>query len=341
MRKQAAKIIKILHVGLLAQWTDSGRRYSQLAGYSQSGAVDWFSYQLANALCANPLHTPCIEVMGGQFSFQISDDCIISITGAKADISVNNRWVAVNQLLLLKSGDRINIGQVEKGLFNYVSFAAKFDLPLFKHSVCAVKREGKGGITNNGLGLAVADCFEFHSLFRCKQMKAAGLLKDGFLKLAFSPYIDSIIKQQLSSDKLLPISFSYQQGSFSNIDKRRLIGHSYKVTTKLDKMGVRLDGPSVYSQTPVLTSQPMANGAIQIPGDGKPIIMRNDRQTIGGYPVVGVVNSLGLALLSQACAHEEVNFSLTNIESSLISRRFIDLQFNRVLNTVTSLMDDT
>lgn len=332
MDKFPTKEICITKVGVLAQWTDSGRRYSQIDGYSQSGAIDWFSYQLANALCANPLNMPCIEVMGGHFSFQISDDCIVSITGAKAEISVNNHSLAVNQILQLKAGDSVNIRQVELGVFNYVGFAAKFKLPLFKDSVCAVKREKKGGSNNDGFGLAAGERFVFENSLKSARTNIPNRLKHGYSDFTFSTFIASIMKQQFSSSKQLPIMFSYQHASFSNIDKRRLIAHTYEISTKFDKMGVRLEGPSIYSQSSVLTSQAMANGAIQIPGDGKPIIMRNDRQTIGGYPVVGVINTLGLAILSQACAHEQVEFTLTNIESSIIFRRFIDLQFNHVLN---------
>jgi allophanate hydrolase subunit 2 len=332
MSKQTVKEIIVTKVGLLAQWSDSGRSNSQLAGYSQSGAVDWFSYQLANALCGNPLDTPAIEVMGGLFSFCISGDCIISITGAKADLRVNNKEVALNQLLLLKAGDNVSISQLTAGMFNYVSFAAIFNLPLFKNSVCAVKREKIGGSKGDGTGIAVGECFGFTTTCSLYRSKSPRLFEKGGLNIPLVPLFHSIINQQYSSHKHLPIMFSYQHTSFSNIDKRRLLAHAFKVSIKLDKMGVRLDGPSLVSQALVLTSQPMCNGAVQIPGDGKPIVMRNDRQTIGGYPVIGVVNSLGLALLSQSCAHEKVSFRLTNIESSIISRRFIDIQLNRVLN---------
>lgn len=338
MSKQFTKKVIITRLGLLAQWTDCGRRFSQISGYSQSGAVDWFSYKLANALCANPLNTPCIEVMGGQFAFEVSESCIISITGAKADLRVNNCVVAINQTLLLKSGDTVSIGQIEKGLFNYVSFVAKFELPLFKHSVCAVKREQKGGLTGNGLSLKVGQHLAFENLVSVSHNQGLRLKEKGAFSIPFSPFIESIIKQQYNDTKQLPVIFSYQHIQFTKLDKMRLLAHTYKITNKLDKMGVRLSGPKIHAQSTVLTSQPMTNGAMQIPGDGMPIIMRNDRQTIGGYPVIGVVSSFGLALLSQSCANEEVQFTHTSIESAIICKRLIDIQFNQVLNEVKGVI---
>jgi allophanate hydrolase subunit 2 len=40
-------------------------------------------------------------------------------------------------------------------------------------------------------------------------------------------------------------------------------------------------------------------GAIQVPPDGQPIILLNDRQTIGGYPRIGALTPLSLARLAQ------------------------------------------
>ena len=40
-------------------------------------------------------------------------------------------------------------------------------------------------------------------------------------------------------------------------------------------------------------------GAIQVPADGQPIVLMNDRQTIGGYPKIGSVLSLDIAALAQ------------------------------------------
>src|SRR3546814_16803716 len=40
-------------------------------------------------------------------------------------------------------------------------------------------------------------------------------------------------------------------------------------------------------------------GAIQVPADGQPIILLNDRQTIGGYPRLGALTPAAVAQLAQ------------------------------------------
>ena len=182
------------------------------------------------------------------------------------------------------------------------------------------------------------DKIEFINVKRFKDEHIRGLYENGYFEWPLAPIIQNLMKHQLSNNKQLPILFSYQYADFTNLEKRRLLGHDYTISSKLDKMGVRLNGPSIITQSPVLTSQPMANGAIQIPGNGRPIVMRNNRQTIGGYPVIGVVNSVGLAILSQCVASQNISFTLTNIESSNISKSFIDLQLNQVLNNLRSFI---
>jgi allophanate hydrolase subunit 2 len=48
-----------------------------------------------------------------------------------------------------------------------------------------------------------------------------------------------------------------------------------------------------------MISEGIPLGAIQVPPDGQPIILLNDRQTIGGYPRLGALTPLSLARLAQ------------------------------------------
>ena len=41
------------------------------------------------------------------------------------------------------------------------------------------------------------------------------------------------------------------------------------------------------------------NHALQVPADGQPIVLLNDRQTIGGYPRLGALTPLSVARLAQ------------------------------------------
>jgi len=55
-----------------------------------------------------------------------------------------------------------------------------------------------------------------------------------------------------------------------------------------------------------MVSEGLAAGAIQVPPDGQPICLMNDRQTIGGYPWLGTLTPIARARLAQCMASHPV-----------------------------------
>jgi allophanate hydrolase subunit 2 len=101
----------------------------------------------------------------------------------------------------------------------------------------------------------------------------------------------------------------YQQRHFSRLAQRRFFGSEYRVTERCDRMGYRLSGNSVCADIEGIQSEGIAMGAIQCPADGQPIVLLNDRQTIGGYPKLGCVLSLDCAALAQLRPGDSVIFT--------------------------------
>ena len=65
-------------------------------------------------------------------------------------------------------------------------------------------------------------------------------------------------------------------------------------------MGMRLTGrPVRHSKGFDIPSDGIAPGAIQVPGNGQPIVLLADRQTTGGYPKIATVISADLPALSR------------------------------------------
>lgn len=58
---------------------------------------------------------------------------------------------------------------------------------------------------------------------------------------------------------------------------------------RADRMGVRLTGPALHGSLTGIISEGIPLGAVQVPPDGQPIVLMNDRQTIGGYPRLGAL----------------------------------------------------
>jgi allophanate hydrolase subunit 2 len=74
-------------------------------------------------------------------------------------------------------------------------------------------------------------------------------------------------------------------------------------------MGILLEGARVEHVTgPDIISDALCPGAIQVPGDGQPIIMMADCQTTGGYAKIGTVIGPDLSKLAQTKAGDCVSF---------------------------------
>ena len=82
----------------------------------------------------------------------------------------------------------------------------------------------------------------------------------------------------------------------------------YQVTDRSDRMGYRLKGTAIAPSADGILSEGICLGAIQVPADGQPIVLLNDRQTIGGYPKLGSVLSLDISKLAQLLPGATVNF---------------------------------
>ena len=76
--------------------------------------------------------------------------------------------------------------------------------------------------------------------------------------------------------------------------------------SRADRMGIRLLGTALQYQGKPMISEGIPLGAVQVPPDGQPIVLLNDRQTIGGYPRLGALTPLALARLAQCLPGAQV-----------------------------------
>jgi len=95
----------------------------------------------------------------------------------------------------------------------------------------------------------------------------------------------------------------------------------WAVTADSNRIGLRLDRPggTLPEGVATVTSTPMVTGAVQIPPDGRPIVLLPDHGTLGGYPVAACVIAADLPVLGRLRPGSEVTFvacSLTEAEAA-------------------------
>ena len=69
-----------------------------------------------------------------------------------------------------------------------------------------------------------------------------------------------------------------------------------------------------------IKSEGITKGSIQVPGDGKPIILLSDHPTIGGYPKIANVISADFDNLAQKKPGSKIKFKLVDL--SLAEKAF-------------------
>ena len=124
--------------------------------------------------------------------------------------------------------------------------------------------------------------------------------------LDFGTIDDSILpleklRNSITTDTtIIKVTKGMQWSWFNNNQKNKLFRGQYKVTDLSNRMGLRLIGNTINTnkESEIITAG-IPLGAIQIPGEGQPIISFVEHQTTGGYPIIANVISADLRKIGQ------------------------------------------
>src|SRR5699024_9413454 len=122
-------MIKVLKPGLDTTVQDNGRIGYYELGMPPSGAMDQFSYTVANWLVGNTDGAACLEItyMGPEVEFQ--QDTLIAITGANMPPKINQSPVPMWETIHVKNGDVLSFDFVKGGARSYLAVAGGIDTP--------------------------------------------------------------------------------------------------------------------------------------------------------------------------------------------------------------------
>jgi len=278
--------------GVLSLLQDGGRRGQHGLGLTTGGPLDPWAMRWANRLVGSPLDATTIEVSAGGLELEAHCQLTVAVTGASVGLTCNGHALDQWRSHHLESGDRLALGFASAGCRTYVAIGGGLAIAPQFGSTATVVREGIGGIDGRPLqaGQTLPLLAPSHS----------ALLQ---LPRRWIPDYCSVEPLWL---RLVP---GYQWQDIPAVERARFFSSEYQVTAQADRMGYRLQGPALQIGTQALYSEGICHGAVQIPGDGKPIVLLADRQTIGGYPKLGSVLSLDCAQLAQCPPGTRVRFT--------------------------------
>jgi len=274
---------------------DAGRFGSRSIGVPVSGAADRVLLACANLLLGNDPAAAAIEVtLAGPRLKALEGEVRCALAGGidarllRGDGS--QLEVAGWQTVTLRPGDTLAVGSARGPGYLAISGGCLVAPQLGSRSTYA--RAGLGGV--DGRLLRSGDC-----------IACAPLQGDPWLEFRAG----SAFAHPAGP---LRVIAGPQQEAFTEEALQIFYGQEFEVTRELDRMGIRLAGPPLGHRPECgadIVSDGITPGAIQVPGNGQPIVLGPDCQTVGGYAKIATVISADLPRLAHLVPGERLRFA--------------------------------
>ena len=290
--------LRLTAAGPFSTLQDAGRFGFQRFGVSTAGAFDTVYFQVANLLAGNPPGTAAIEVtlLGDSYTVT-AESCRVAFAGDFA-LSIDETPAATWRSHRLSRGQRLRIGAGKTDVRGYLAVAGGFAVTPMLGSVATHSRTGLGGL--DGGALKAGDELP---LALSQAPERAELALDA----------RQLPKRQLP----LRVVPGPQGEYFSQAGWDAFLGSDYLVSREADRMGYRLSGPRIeHALGYNIISDGIPLGAIQVPGEGQPIVLLVDRQTTGGYPKIATMIGPDVAALAQVKSGDALRFAAVTFDAA-------------------------
>ncbi len=310
--------IEVLQPGALTTVQDLGRFGYQQYGMGTAGVMDSFSFLTGNLLVGNIENAACLEVTltGPKLLFHTST--IAAITGADMTAKLNDETLPLWQSFFVPAGSILKFGRLKKGYRTYICLAGGVQVPLVMGSRSTYLKGSLGGF--KGRKLLRGDMLPIHVLEQDE------LSPDQQFKKLSKEYQPAY--QENETVRAIP---GPQDDYFTSASLADFFSSSFTVTANSDRMGYRLEGPLIkHIKEFNIISDAISPGAIQIPGDGNPIIMMADRQTTGGYPKIATIITADLPKVAQLKPGHTIKFIKTSLAESYVALKQMEVLTKKI-----------
>jgi KipI family sensor histidine kinase inhibitor len=292
--------VEVLEPGLQTTVQDAGRAGWRRIGVGGAGAADARALVQANEALGNPRPAAALECLVAGPSLLFHAPAFFALAGAdlgarleRADLGP---WpVPLGAAVLARPGNVLRFGGRRAGCRAIVALQGGIDVPLVLGSRSTDLGSAFGGLA--GRALAAGDriaLVPFASAGRGRESKPRTIGSRPTLRIVLGPQAESLERESIE----LFLSATWRVGPSS------------------DRVGCRLEGPILrHRGAAEILSDGMVPGSIQVPPDGRPIVMLADAPTTGGYPKLGTVLSGDLPELAQLVPGEgELRFESVSVE---------------------------
>jgi biotin-dependent carboxylase-like uncharacterized protein len=263
--------------------------------------MDQQALRVGNLLVGNPEGAAGIEITLGGLRAEFLCSAHFSLTGAETDARLNGRSLPNWQRHHARSGDVLSLGSVRLGIRTYLTFEGGIMVPSVMGSRSTFLRGAFGGF--HGRPLAKDDIIPIG--------EPIGRPVSNLPAALFPPYSDHPTVRAIPGPQDDCVTPSGLDTFFSA---------EYEVTGRSDRMGSILDGPGVELRSGGdIISDGVCPGAVQVPGNGQPMILMADCQTTGGYVKIATVIASDLPLVAQLGPGSHIRFERVDLDQARLS----------------------
>ncbi len=267
--------------GPLTTIQDLGRFGHLRVGIPTSGPMDHDAFLLANRLVGNLDTAAELEctLIGPRVEF--TDERLVAITGADMAPTLNGGAAPAWQGLRVKAGDVLRFGPAKSGVRAYLAVAGGIETPLVLGSRSTYVRGRLGGLEGRAL-------------------RRGDRLPLGSVPAARPRRVHPDRVPVYAGDATVAVVLGPQDDRFTAAGIAAFLEGPYEMLPQSDRMGARLKGPFIeHTRGHDIVSDGIAMGAIQVIGEGQPIVLLADRQSAGGYTKIGTVCSFDIGRIAQ------------------------------------------
>lgn len=299
-----------------------GRLGFRNQGFPPSGPMDSWSFRLANLLVGNEPGEAGLECQYMGPSLRFNSPAVIAVTGADMQATLDGESLPLWESVYVAAGQVLEMKFARAGIRAYIAFAGGIDSVPWLGSQSTFHKAGVGGIDGHALkvgqNIATKPC-EISDVMAGKRVseQARPNFGDGKvwdIKLVIGP----------------------NEGWLDDAGIATFLSADWKMSSKSDRTGFRLDGPEMtftekaYNKSPEHGSEPSniidqgyPVGSINLAGQ-TPIILASDGPSMGGFINPFTVPSAEFWKLGQAKPGSTFKFEAVTVEQAQAERRKIN-----------------
>ncbi len=296
--------LRVLSVGPGTTLQDAGRHGYLRYGVTAAGPMDPLAHATANLAVGNALGATAIEVsLGGVELTAEARPLTVAIAGGDFAITLDGRPLPPAVLLIIEPGAVLKIRAGQSGAWCYIAIAGHLAVPQVLGSNATHTRTGFGGL--DGRALAAGDVL---------RVEPSDVVAPSFGVIA-APWLDR-------PPGVIRVVLGPQDDYFSDDQIAAFLAGPWSLSNRADRMAYFLEGPQLtHIRGYNIVSDGIAMGAVQVPGNGQPIVLMADRQSTGGYPKIATVIGPDLGRLAQARPGTSFRFAAISIAEAVAARR--------------------